>query len=227
MCEDGEERFIVPALVDYNEGTTNYSHLDIERSTSEKGNNFHVINNDDGVSATCPLELSVQSDDTFPTILGNSHHTDFKDDTSINTRYEGNVDEDENQSQSSTLTAKQKQKWEKPSHNSKHYYLFPFLLTLVLATVTLWWKLNESILLNTQLQAELNQTTGLLEEYRVRQEWMLDSKEISKDMTALEIESCWFEASVKIGPCSSDAIGNLKDTYRDFVSYFEDWKANT
>jgi len=223
MGEDGEERFIVPALVDYNEGTTNYSYLYVERSTSNKGNNSHVVNNDDGVSATFPPELSIHSDDSVPSILGNSHFIDLKDDTSINDRSEGNVDEDESRSGSflaSTLTTKQKRKREKSSYNPRHYCLFSFLLTLVTVTLTLGWKLNESIVLNTRLQAELNQTTGLLEEYRARQGWMVDSTEISRDMNALEIESCWFEASVKIGPCSSEAIGNLKELYRDFVSYF-------
>jgi len=223
MDEDGEERFIVPALVDYNEGTTNYSYLYVERSTSNEGNNSHVVKNDDGVSATFPPDLSIHSDDSVPTILGNSHLIDLKDDTSINARSEGNVDEDESRSQSflaSTLTTKQKRKREKSSYNLRHYCLFSFLLTLVIVTLTLGCKLNESIVLNTRLQAELNQTTGLLEDYRMRQGWMMDSKEISRDMNALEIESCWFEASVKIGPCSSEAIGNLKELYRDFVSYF-------
>ena len=82
MDEDGGEKFIVPALADDNEGSTYHSFIDVSKSNNERGNSSHEVDNADRVTASSCLDLSINSDDSFPTILSSSHHTDLKDNKS-------------------------------------------------------------------------------------------------------------------------------------------------
>jgi len=178
---------------------------------------------DKSVSTTSSLELHINSNDPLQTHFDSLiNATDSKDDASIETHnYE--IIEDRNQiCRASSST--QKALKEKLAHTNKTNLLFFCLLFLLITTVHLAWKLNASKALNLQLQIDLNRTTSLLKSYRTQQEWTM-LKENNEETSSFEVENCWLEASVTLGPCASDPIKNVKDTYKktyeDAVFYFD------
>lgn len=221
MDDANEETFIVPALADDNAGTTQYCNLAVLRPTGEKENNLPVDENGK-ISTKSSLILRVNSDDSFPTRLGNSDCPDFKDDdASIDIRaYEAldrTVDGDDNRSRvygAYSPPSARTNVEEQSSRTTKIRILISCLFILVSATVTLAWQLNESTKLNLRLQAELNQTTGLLEDYRAHQRWVMDSRAMNEGTRYFEVETCWIEASITLGPCANNPFEDVKDAYR-------------
>lgn len=233
MDESNEETFIVPALADDDLGMTHYCNLAVVRPTREKKNTLPLDENERILTKS---SLTLNSDDSFPTHLGNLDGPDLKDDASIDIRaYEAldrTVDGDDNrnrvyQAYSPLSTPKNIERQSLPTTRIR--ILISCLVILVSATVTLAWHLNESAKLISLLQAELNQTTGLLEDYRARQGWIIDRREMNEDTHNFEIETCWLEASVTLGPCAGNPIGTVKDAYRKAYENFsssidEAWK---
>lgn len=112
---------------------------------------------------------------------------------------------------------------EQLSRTTKDRLLFLCILLLFSIAGCLTLKLDVSKRLNLQLQEELNQTTGLLNSYRVRQEWIINKEKMRKT-NSFDIETCWLEASLALGQCSSDRLEQMKiayrNTYKDLASFF-------
>jgi len=236
MDEEDEESFTLPPLEDDDDvGMTHCSSWNIITSASEEVKSTPV-NDDERVSATFVMELRVNSNDSFPNHLVSLDGTNLKDDASIvSPNYEfldqpaDGIENRKRTSQISSPPSTQKAlREESLLRTAKDRVLFFCLAFLLMTTGTLTLKLNVSKTLNLQLQEELNQTTVLLKSYRAHQRWIMD-REIKDDISLFEIENCWLESSVTLGPCASDLFGNIKDVYKksyeDFFLYADEaWK---
>jgi len=228
---DGET-YIIPTLDDDNFEMIHSCNSPAVSPTNEKENNVPA-NNDEIVSTAVALRLRVNSDDSFPIHLASIDDTDLKDPDALRENRVHNIldhtaDEDGDRVQiyqASSPSSTPRAPKTKSSHKTKEHFLILCLVLFIILTVTLTWQLHLSTVLNLQLQAELNHTNGVLKDYRSHQSWMLN-REMKEDTNSFQIENCWLEASINLGPCAYDPFGNAnnayKQTYEDLYSYFDE-----
>jgi len=270
---DGEvngDSFIMPSLDDDNLELTQSCNWPDASPTSVKKSNV-TVNNGDIVSTTVALRFRVNSEDSVPSHLASLDDTNLKDDASVVDKSvpklsDHTTDKDDDRVQISQASSPPSTPT-KSLRKTKEHILILCLVLFAIATVTLFWQLNEATTLNLQLQAEqkytnemlkdlqaekkhtngvltdlqaerkhmngvlknlqadLDNTNGVLNDCRSNQAWMLN-EETKEDTNLIKIENCWFEASVNLGPCTHDPLGNAnnayKQTYQDVSSYIHE-----
>jgi len=225
---DGE-KFIVPALFDYDAGTHHYCNLAVVRPTVEREEKSEVDNNERVLATSA---LTVNSDDSFPTHLVSLNDTNLKYESQMENSasefWDRTADGDENRRQvyeaSSPCTPKTFR--DNSSHGTKKNILISCFVIFVIATVTLACQLNKYTSLTLQLQAELNQMNTLLKDCRGPRGWLIDGGEINEDTNSFQIETCWLGARFTLGPCGKDPLWNIKDMckkpYQYLSSYYNE-----
>jgi len=87
-------------------------------------------------------------------------------------------------------------------------YFILFLSIMVNFRLTL--NLKSSRTSDLERKIELDNTKELLQSYRSKQGWVKDA---IKEDDLFQIDTCWFEASVSMGPCMKTKFEYAKETY--------------